>query len=107
MRPEYYIVPSRDVQMKFKQFDNAKDYANLTGIDRKNVIKGIEESIRSIWKLVEDLGISASAIRRIAKENNLKIRYDRGKGEGFPFTFYIRQADEPKYRDNWNQLFGA
>lgn len=104
-RPEYFIVPSQDVQTKFDQFDNVKEYDALTVSDRKKVLECINQNTLSIWGIVEDLGISAQAIRRIAKDNNVKIRYDRGKGEDFPFCFYIRKNDEAKYLDNWIQLF--
>lgn len=104
-RPEYFIVPSQDVQTKFDQFDNVKEYDALTVSDRKKVLECINQNTLSIRGIVEDLGISAQAIRRIAKDNNVKIRYDRGKGEDFPFCFYIRKNDEAKYLDNWIQLF--
>jgi len=104
-RPEYFIVPSKDVQTKFDQFDNVKDYDALTDSDRKKVLEGINQNTLLIWGLVEDLGISAQAIRRIANDNNVKIRFDRGKGDDFPFCFYIRKNDQAKYLDNWIQLF--
>jgi hypothetical protein len=61
--------------------------------------------------LVCDLAVSIKAVRRLAEENELKIEFDRrsadkSRGEDFPFCFTIREVDEEKYRDNWEQILG-
>jgi hypothetical protein len=104
MRPEYYVVPSEAVYAKFLLFENVKDYDNLTAADKNEVIRNIHAN-ETAWSMVENLGISVDAIRTIAQQNNLKIKYDRGKGADFPFCFYIRKTDEPKYANKWTLLF--
>ena len=90
MRPEYYIVPAKDVQTKFDIFDNVKEHESLTAAERKKVLDALKTNNRSLWALVEEFGIAAKAIRKIASDNGIKIKYDRGKGEDFPFCFNVR-----------------
>ena len=103
-RPEYYIVPSKDVYAKFARFENANTQVSPTKAEIDDIVKRIENG-ETAWGIVDALGISVRVIRDIAKNNNLKIRYDRGKGEEFPFCFYIKKKDEAKYADKWKLLF--
>ena len=103
-RPEYFVVPSHDVYAQFKQLESAKNHEKLTQSETEKVIEEINER-KSGWKIMTDLGISIRAIRKIANENGLKIKYDRGKGEDFPFCFYIRKEEELNYKDKWDLMF--
>jgi len=103
-RPEYYIVPSKDVCAEFARFESAKTHLNPTRAETEDVLERIKKG-ETAWNIVYALGISIRAIRDIAKRNNCKIRFDRGKGEDFPFWFTIRKEDEAKYSDKWKSLF--
>jgi hypothetical protein len=110
-RPEYFIVPSNDVHSKFQLYENAKSRQFLTASETDIVISRIKNG-ETGWSIVDEIGASIGAIRNVAIQNNLKIKYDRSKGkslfrgENFPFCFYIRKEDENKYKDKWDLLFG-
>jgi len=100
-RPEYYIVPSTEVYAKYYPFLNVSKTASQTQIDEiTQRIKNFEKA----WDIVSATGIHVQTIREIAQKEGLKIKYDRGKGEDFPFCFYIKEPDVDKYRDNWDLL---
>lgn len=103
-RPEYYIVPSKDVYQKFQDIQSSKKYEDLTTQEKEKIADAIKDG-KSAWRIVEELRATVNAVRRIAKEKELKIKYDRGKGEEFPFSFAIRKEDESKYKDRWELLF--
>jgi len=102
-RPEYYVVPSREVCKKFQDMQNSKDYESLSAQEKERIVSLIKDG-KTAWKIVEELHAAVGAVRRIAKEKGLKIKYDRGKGEDFPFSFYIRKEEESNYKDRWNLL---
>jgi hypothetical protein len=109
-RPEYFIVPSNEVHSKFQRFENAKSRNFLTASEINLVISKINNG-ETAWRIVDEIGASISAIRNVAIQNKLKIKYDKGKGkslysgENFPFSFYIRKEEEDNYKDQWNLLF--
>jgi len=105
-RPEYYIVPSKEVNARFQDFKNSKTYENLTDEEKEKVV-GLIMTHKGVWRINEELHITVGAIRRIAKERGLKISYDRNKGENFPFSFYIRKNEENRSKDNWKILVDA
>lgn len=115
VRPEYYVVPSADVRSKFSRFEAATKHDNPTPNEVENVIRLIKER-ETAWSIVDIVGISVRAIRKIADDNALKINYDRharaalpdkSSGEDFPFSFYIRENAESKYKDKWDLLFSS
>ena len=60
--------------------------------------------------MVYELSVSIRAVIKIAEENGLLIKFDRRPAdkrqeEKFPFSFYIREANKGKYRDEWEMLF--
>jgi len=103
-RPEYYIVPSENVHRKFQSWQNNKEYENLTKQEKETIAEFIKHG-KPAGRIVDELNVIISAVRRIASENGLKIKYDRGKGENFPFCFTIRKEDESRYKDRWDLLF--
>ena len=103
-RPEYYIVPSKEVYDNYQHTKNSKKYENLTDQEKRKVTELVVAG-KSAWRINEELKITVSAIRRVAQAKGLKIKYDRGKGEDFPFCFYIRKESEVKYKDRWDMLF--
>lgn len=105
-RPEYYVVPSKDVYAKFARFENANQQLSPTGAEIEDIVKRIKIG-ETAWGIVDATGTSVRVIREIAKSNKLKIKYDRGKGEDFPFCFYIKKKDETTYRDNWKLLLST
>lgn len=105
-RPEYYIVPAKDVYTKFARFENSKQRTNPTEAEIDDIVKRIDNN-ETAGFIVEETGISLKTIRNIAKNKNRRIRYDQGKGDDFPFCFYIRKKDEEQYRDKWKMLFSA
>jgi hypothetical protein len=109
-RPEYYIVSSSKVQAEYERFERAKKNVNPTPDEIEKVIQGINQG-KTAWSLVYDLGVSIRAVREIAEQLGITIKFDRrpadkGQGEKFPFSFYIREANKETYRDNWEQIFG-
>jgi len=109
-RPEYYIVRSSEVQAEFERLEKAKKNDNPTKAEIEKVIKGINQR-KTAWNLVSEVGVSIRAVRTIAEENGLTIKFDRkstnkSRGEDFPFSFTIQKPDEEKYRDKWEQIFG-
>jgi len=102
-RPEYYIVPSKEVFERYQAMQNCKNYESLTDQDKEGVA-GLIKAGKTAWGIVEELRIKVDAVRKIAKEYGYPIKYDRGKGEDFPFSFYIRKSEESKYKDQWNLL---
>lgn len=102
-KPEYYVVPSRDVYQKFQDMQNSKKYEKLSDED-KEVIANLIKSGKTAWRIAEELKVVVGAVRKIAQERGLKIKYDRGKGEDFPFSFPIRGDEESKYRERWDLL---
>ena len=105
-RPEYYVVPSKDVYAKFARFENANQQQSPTEAISEDILKRIKNG-ETAWGILWETGISVRAIREIAKNNKLKIKYDRGKGEDFPFCFFIKKKDETTYRDNWKLLLST
>jgi hypothetical protein len=105
-RPEYYVVPSKEVYAKFQDFKNSKTHENLTDDEKEKVVELIKAH-KPTWRINEELHVAVGAIRKIAQERNLKISYDRGKGESFPFCFYIRKGEEDRSRNRWELLFPA
>ena len=108
-RPEYYIAPSTEVKAEFERWERIKKNDKPTKAEIKKIIQGIKQG-ETAWNLVNKVGVSIRAVRTIAEENGLKIKFDRrpadkSRGEDFPFCFTIRQPDEEKYRDNWEQIF--
>lgn len=102
-RPEYYVVPSRDVCKKFQHMQNSKNYESLSAQEKERIVDLIRDG-KTAWRIVEELHAAVGAVRRIAKEKGLKIKYDRGKGENFPFSFYVRKEEESKYKERWDLL---
>ena len=102
-RPEYYIVPSKDVYAKFARFENANQQQSPTEAISEDILKRIKNG-ETAWGILWETGISVRTIREIAKNNKLEIKYDRGKGEDFPFCFFIKKKNETTYRDNWQSL---
>jgi len=102
-RPEYYVVPSKDVYAKFARFESAKTHLKPTIDEVNDIVKRIKNG-ETAWSISDTLGISIQVVRGMAKNNKLKIKYDRGGGEDFPFSFYIRREDEAIYTDRWDLL---
>lgn len=102
-KPEYYIVPSQDVYQQFQSWQNRRKYEELSDADKVQ-ITNLVKSGKTAWKIAEELKVVVGAVRKIAQEGGLKIKYDRGKGEDFPFSFSIRGSDEDKYRERWDLL---
>jgi len=104
IRPEYYVVPSKEVYEKYESLQRSKKYENLANQEKKKIVDAVKAG-STAWRIVEELSVAVGAVRRVAKEEGLEIKYDRGKGEDFPFSFSIRKKDEDKYRDHWEMLF--
>lgn len=102
-KPEYYVVPSKDVYQKFQEMQNSKKYEDLSDADKARIVS-LVKSGKTAWKIAEELKVVVGAVRKIAQEGGLKIKYDRGKGEDFPFSFSIRGPEEDKYRERWDLL---
>lgn len=100
--PEYYIVPSKDVYAKFASF---QDLEKNPTEEQMEAIKKRIKNREKVWDIVSETGIHVQSIREIAKSNGLTIKYDRGKGENFPFCFYIKTLQEiDRYSNNWDAL---
>ncbi len=104
-RPEYYIVPSKDVYHDYERFEKAMHNVTPNEAEIEEVVKRINNH-ETAWGIVWTAGVCIKNVREIAKKNNLKIKYDRNKGDDFPFCFFIRE-DKQKYKDNWKLLFIA
>jgi hypothetical protein len=108
-RPEYYIVHSSKVQTEYERFEKAKKNDSPTKTEIEKIVQGIKQN-RTAWSLVYELGVSIRAVRTVAEDNGLKIKFDRrpadkSQGENFPFGFYIRESDKEKYCDRWERIF--
>ena len=97
-KPEYFIVRSSEVFANYQIYQNLKTYKELTQEEKESIIKFIKDDRYTGWKIVSILRVTIGAVRQIAKENNLKIPYDRGGGENFPFSFTIKKEDEQKWK---------
>jgi hypothetical protein len=104
-RPEYYVVPSKDVSQDFQRFEKAMQNVTPTEAEVAEVIKRINNR-ETAWGIVWTAGVCIQKIREIANNNDLKIKSDRNKGVDFPFCFFIRK-DKQKYENNWDLLFAA
>lgn len=102
-RPEYFIVPTQDVWNEYIRMKNLKDINSLSQSEKDQILKEIKSG-KSGWKIVSEYGIKIGAVREIAKINAVKIKYDRGKGEDFPFSFTISKNQEARYKYKWNLL---
>lgn len=105
-RPEYYVVPSKVVYYEYERFEHTKQKVNPTEVEIDDIVKRIKDG-ETVWGIVWTTGVCVQKIREIAQNKNLKIRYDRNKGENFPFCFFIRKKDEEKYSNKWDLLFTA
>jgi len=102
-RPEYYVVPSKDVYQQYQDWQNSRKYEDLSEADKAQIASLIKSG-KPAGKIIKELKVAVSAVRKIAEEKGLKIKYDRGKGESFPFSFTIRRDEESRYRDRWDLL---
>jgi hypothetical protein len=102
-KPEYYVVPSKDVYQQFQDWRNRRKYEELSDADRAKIVD-LVKSDKTAWKIAEELKVVVSAVRKIAQERGLRIKYDRGKGEKFPFSFTIRRDEESRYKSRWDLL---
>jgi hypothetical protein len=82
---------------------NRRKYEELSDADKAQIVS-LVKSGKTAWKISEELKVLVSAVRKIAQESRLRIKYDRGKGEEFPFSFTIRRDEESTYRNRWDLL---
>ena len=90
--------PGQKPWKEYERFEKAKKNGNPKPEERENVIQGIRQG-KTAWSLVYDLGVSIRAVRKISEDIGIPIKYDRrpadkSQGENFPFSFYIREANE-------------